>query len=221
MPDIVLISTEHRESGNCNSDELCKIFESINPDVIFEEETDDDKYRSYYNVNNSFKSLEVQAIIKHKQKHKIRHIPVDAKPNKYLSFNEWDYIFNTFNKYVAYKQIVKDHCTLRDKDGFAYLNSKKCIELFAKMKNIERQIIEFSAVNKNELLRIYELFHREHDYRENTMLLNIYNFTKENQYNQAVFLLGFAHRNSVEQRIKEFQKKESLELSWTFYNKAD
>jgi hypothetical protein len=221
MHNITLISTEHRSSGKCNSDELCTILESINPNVIFEEETDDDKYISYYSDSNSFKSLEVQAIIKHKQKHTIRHIPVDAKPNQYLSFKEWDYLFNTFNKYVAYKQIVKDHCALRDKDGFDYLNSKKCAELFVKMKNIERQIIEFSAVDKNELFRIYELFHREHDYRENTMLLNIYNFTKENQYNQAVFLLGFAHRNSVEQRIKEFQTKESLKLSWTFYNNTD
>ena len=41
MFNIVLISTEHREFGNCNSDELCKILESINPDVIFEEEPND------------------------------------------------------------------------------------------------------------------------------------------------------------------------------------
>jgi hypothetical protein len=220
MPNIILISTEHRESGNCNSDELCKIFESINPDVVFEEETDDEKYRSYYNDANSFKSLEVQAIIKYKQKHKISPVPVDAKPNQYLSFNEWDYLFNSFNRYAAYKQIVKDHCALRDKDGFAYLNSERCSELVVKMKNTERQIIEFSAGNRNELSRIYELFHKEHDHRENTMLLNIYNFTKVNRYNQAVFLLGFAHRNSVEQKISEFRTNENVKLSWTFYNDA-
>jgi len=218
MPNVIIISTEHRESGNCNSDELCKIFESIKPEVIFEEETDDDKYRSYYDEANSFKSLEVQTIIKYKLKHDIRNVPVDAKPNQYLSFHEWDYLFNTFNKFVAYKQIIMDHCALRDKDGFAYLNSAKCSELFVKMKNMERQIIEFSAVNKNELFRIYELFHKEHDHREKEMLQNIHNFSKENQYKQAVFLLGFAHRNSIEQRIKDFQIKENPKLSWTFYN---
>jgi hypothetical protein len=113
---------------------------------------------------------------------------------------------------------MKDHCALRDKDGFAYLNSAKCSELFVKMKNTERQIIEFSAVNKNELLRIYELFHKEHDHREKEMLQNIYKFSKENQYKQAIFLLGFAHRNSVEQKIMKCQTKQNLKISWTFYD---
>lgn len=218
MSNVILISTEHRESGNCNSSALCKILEFLKPDVIFEEETDDDKYRSYYNDVNSFKSLEVQSILKYKQKHEIRHIPVDAIPNQYLSFNEWDYLFNTFNKYISYQQMAKEHCMLRDQHGFAYLNSKRCSELFAKMKITERQLIEFGGINKNELLRIYKLFHAEHDYRENVMLANIYNFSKEIQYSQAVFLLGFAHRNSIIRKIIEHRTKENLEIDWTFYN---
>ena len=36
--EIVLISTVHQEIGKCNSEELYKIIESINPDVIFLEE---------------------------------------------------------------------------------------------------------------------------------------------------------------------------------------
>ncbi len=216
MASVILISTEHRESGNCNSGELCKIFESINPDVIFEEETNDDKYQSYYNDANSFKSLEVQAIIKYKQKHSIRHIPVDATPNQYLSFHDWDYLFNTFNKYDAYKQIVKEHCTLRDKFGFAYLNGEKCSDIFNKMKIAEKQIIEFSGINKNELARIYALFHQEHDYRENMMLTNIYNFGRENHYKQGVFLIGFAHRSSIVKKIKNYQANGNAKICWTF-----
>jgi hypothetical protein len=218
MYNITLISTEHIESGKCNPDELHKIIESIAPDVIFEEETNDDKFHKYYNEENSFKSLEIQCIKKYLQNHDIKHIPVDIVPNQYLNFQEWDYMFDTFNKYVAYKKIVKDHCTLRDNEGFAYLNSKKCSELFEKMKITEKQILEFSGINKNELLRIYELFHKEHDNRENAMLLNIYNYSKENQYNQAVLLLGYAHRNSMQQKIKGHETKENLKLNWTFYN---
>lgn len=37
MYNIILIGTAHIENGQCNSDELYKIIESINPDVIFEE----------------------------------------------------------------------------------------------------------------------------------------------------------------------------------------
>lgn len=218
MYNVTLISTEHKESGKCNSDELYRIIEYISPEVIFEEETDDNTFKQYYSEETSFIPLEIQCIKKYMQNHNIKHIPVDIGVNQYLTFKEWDYMFDTFKKYAVYKQIVKEHCTLRDKEGFAYLNSEKCLELFDKMKVTEKQLIEFSGINKNELLRIYKLFHKEHDNRENAMLLNIYNYSKENQYNQAVFLLGYAHRKSIMQKIQEYETKEELKLKWSFYN---
>ena len=216
MCNVTLISTEHRESGKCNHDELHKIIESLNPDVIFEEERNDDTFQKYYSEEYSFNSLEVQCIKKYLQNHNIKHIPVDIELNQ--AFEEWDYMFYTFKKYNVYKQILNEHCALRDKDGFTYLNSEKCSELFDKMKTAERQIIEFSGINKNELIRIYDLFHKEHDNRENAMLLNIYNYSKENSYNQAVFLLGYAHRKSMMQKIMEYKKKEDFKLNWIFFN---
>jgi hypothetical protein len=217
MYNVTLISTEHEESGECNSDELYKIIESISPEVIFEEETNDDKFQKYYNDESSFKSLEVQCIIKYLQNHNIKHIPVDCESNKYLTFKEWDYLFETFKSYIAYQKIVKDHCTLRDKEGFGYLNSNNCSDLFEKMKATEKRLLEFSGINKKELLRIYELFQKEHDSRENEMLLNIYKYSKKNKYSQAVFLLGYAHRNSIIKKIIELETKENLKLKWTFY----
>ena len=86
------------------------------------------------------------------------------------------------------------------------------------MKITEKQLIEFSGINKDILLHIYQLFHKEHDNRENVMLQNIYNYSKENQYNQAVFLLGYAHRKSIEQKISEYETKEKFKLNWIFYN---
>lgn len=222
MYKITLISTEHRESGKCNSDELYKIIVSINPDVIFEEETDDEKFQKYYYIENSFSSLEVQCIKKYLQNHDIKHIPVDIKSN--FNYREWDYMFDVFKKYNVYKQILKEHCTLRDKDGFSYLNSKKCTDLFNKTKGVERQLIDFSGINKNALLRTYDSFHKEHHTRENAMLLNIYNYSKENQYNQAVFLLGYAHRKSIIEKITAYEQTENFKLNWTFYhdkNKTD
>lgn len=216
MYNITLISTEHRESGKCNSDELYKIIETLNPDVIFEEETNDEKFQEYYNKENSFNSLEVQSIKKFIQNHNIKHIPVDIKTN--FNYREWDYMFETFKKYNVYKQTIKEHCELRDKDGFSYLNSEKCMELFDKMKTTERQLIEFSGINRNELLRIYNSFHKEHDNREDAMLLNIYNYSKQNQYNQAVFLLGYAHRKSIIEKIRKYEPTENFKLNWTFYD---
>ena len=74
MCKVTLISTEHRESGKCNSDELRKIIESIYPEVIFEEQPDDEKYHSYYNGEDSSESLEIQTILKYKRDHDVSHI---------------------------------------------------------------------------------------------------------------------------------------------------
>jgi hypothetical protein len=218
MNNITLISTEHRTSGKCSPDELYKIIESINPEVIFEEETNDDTFHKHFNdVQNSSLSLEIQCIKKYLQNHNVKHIPVDIEPNQYLSFSEWDYMFNTFRKYDMYKRIEKQHCAFRDIEGFAYLNSKKCLELFDEIKITEKQLIEFSGINKNSLLQIHQLFHKEHDNRENEMLLNIFNYTKENQYSEAVFLLGYAHRKSMMKKIQRSEEKGELKLNWTFY----
>lgn len=215
LRNITLISTEHKESGKCSSDELHRILETINPDVIFEEETDDDKFQNYYANESSFTSLEIDCIKKYLKNHNIKHIPVDINSN--FNYNELDYMFESFNKYDVYKEAIKEHCRLRDKEGFYYLNSEKCIELFDKTKAIEKQLIEFSGVKKNILLRIYTSFHKEHENRENTMLQNILNYSLANHFNQGVFLLGYAHRKSIIEKIEKFQFNEEIKLNWKFY----
>ncbi len=94
--------------------------------MIFEEETDDDRYHSYFNDENAFKSLEVQTIIKYKRDHDVRNIPVDGDQEQYLSFKETEYMDNYLKQYNVYKQIIREHCSLRNKYGFAYLNSERC-----------------------------------------------------------------------------------------------
>ncbi len=53
---------------------------------------------------------------------------------------------------------------------------------------------------------------------KNKMLDNIYQYSKENRYDKAVFLLGSAHRNSIMQKVPQYVKKETPQLTWTFYN---
>ncbi len=48
------------------------------------------------------------------------------------------------------------------------------------------------------------------------MLYNIYSYSKENQYNQAVFFIGAAHQNSIIKKIAEYQTIENL--NWSFYS---
>jgi hypothetical protein len=90
--------------------------------------------------------------------------------------------------------------------------------LFDKVKEFEEAIIPQTNLKKDYLLRIYKLYREEHDNRENKMLLNIYDYSKENPFDQAAFLIGAAHRNSIVKKITECDKKEKLKLNWALHN---
>jgi pheromone shutdown protein TraB len=216
MHNITLIGTFHSENEKCNSDELYKIIKSISPEVIFEE-LPNNLFDRFYNGNQiSDEPLEVKCIKKYLQNHNIKHIPVDIDVSPKLSSSEINYMFDTFRKYDVYRKLDNEQNLLTAQYGFAYLNSNKCSELFDKKKITEKNLMGFE-INKNILFHIYKLFHEEQDNRENEMLKNIYNYSKENQYNQAVFLIGSAHRNSLMQKITEYETKNKIKLNWTFY----
>src|SRR5690606_39983925 len=106
------------------------------------------------------------------------------------------------------KKIGNEQYFLMAQEGFAYLNNEKCSGLIDKKKVAEKNLMGFE-INKNTLFRIYKSFHEGQDNRENAMLQNIYNYSNENQYNQAVFLIGSAHRNSIIQKITRSEEHTS------------
>lgn len=218
MYKITLIGTQHLECGKCNSDELYKIIESINPEVIFEE-LSSKLFDLIYNVNSHNLSpdllTEIKCIKRYVHDHSIKHFPVDIDTRD-ISDKEQNWMFDTFEKYDDYNKIDNKQSLLTAQYGFNFLNSDKCLHL-SELKNfIIKNIIEVD-VNKNELFRVHQLFNRQEDTRENAMLLNIYNYSKENLYNQAVFLVGSAHRTSIMQKIAEYEKLSDINLNWTMY----
>ncbi|OQP51212.1 hypothetical protein A4R26_29815 [Niastella populi] len=76
MYNVILIGTRHEAIGKCNADELCKIIERINPDVIFEEIPP--SYFDTFYINKSRRNLETDSINKYLESHIIKHIPVDS-----------------------------------------------------------------------------------------------------------------------------------------------
>lgn len=218
MQSIIIISTEHMESGKCNSDELLKIIESIKPDVIFEEEPDDEKYHSYYSVPNSFKSLEIRAIIKYKQNHSLLNIPVDKPINEYASIFLLDNFTKLFNRFPEHTKLVKEHCNLRDNNGFIYLNSEECAVLNEKINLVENQIISKITTAENKINTLYEFFQQEVNARESKMIENIYEFSKSNKFKKAVFFIGYRHRESLRKKVFESATLNINEIQWVFYN---
>jgi len=232
MYNITLIGTIHSENGQCNSDELYKIIESINPEVIFDElpprfsnmfysDTFDIHYAKSILLNRQppVLPLEVKCIKKYKQNYDIKIFPVDIdllkKSNKYQQ--EIYFMISTFLEYEDFKNLDNEKETLIVQEGFHYLNSDKFLDYLEKKEVIEKKIIE-SDFHKNRLVEIYNIFHSEQYHkRENAMLQKIYYYSKENQYNQAVFLIGAEHKKSILQKITEYEKLSDIKLDWTMY----
>ncbi|HMK18316.1 MAG TPA: hypothetical protein VK492_08955 [Chitinophagaceae bacterium] len=212
MYNITLIFTHHGDLGEkCNSDELYKIIKSINPEVIFWEFPavlfdmlcKEEGHSNYTPETKTFKWL--------LQNSSIKHFPVDIDSNPNLSFDE---IENTFKKYHVYKNLIDDIQNGIELDGYTFLNSKKCEKLYEEKKIMEKKFLRF--IGFTGLIHMYKLFYEEVDDREYAIIKNIYNHSKENQYNHGVLIIGAAHRPSLKQKIKEHKTKEKLKLNWIF-----
>jgi hypothetical protein len=219
MYNITLVSTRHEELGECNSSELYKIIETIDPEVIFEE-IPPSFFDKYY-VHKSHSNLETDTINKYLETHKIEHNPVDSDnmPSESL-FQNHKYILgriegladvNGFNY-----RTCTDTCSAQvQKHGFKYLNSIYCINCHDEIHDaIEKGL---QNLNDDKLFETCELWKEINEKRENEMLENIYNYSKDHSYARAIFTVGSADRKSIMQKIQEYERKEELKLNWSFY----
>ena len=217
MKNITLIFTKHRESGNCNIIELLKIFESIQPEVIFEE-ISPDRYDDYYK-ENSVSSLETNTIKKYMSENKIKHIPVDKNfdmeeiKRQFDNFTYLNKIF--FDNSSEYCYIWDNILYMTNIKGFEYLNSENYTRHTEELHFLENDMINF--FKNEELINRYNLWLSNLNERENEMINNIYNFSNENDFNKAIFCIGAEHKLSIIKKISEKSNNENI-INW-IYNK--
>ena len=213
MYNITLLSSFHIELGKCNSNELYKIIEEIQPEVIFEE-LSRDIFNMIYTERFPPQSLEAITSKKYLKQYKIKHIPVDTcEKNEADFFNGYDIISN---RSIQYTELFKQQISLIGQHGYLFLNSESHLELLDKMHIIEEDVL--SDINDFKLSNSYKLEMNLHDRRENKMLQNIYNYSKQYPYDRALFICGAEHRNPLIKKIQEYEKKGKPNLNWSFYN---
>ena len=210
MYNITLISTIHKENGNCNSNELLKIIENIRPDVIFLEAFEENYTKYDQMIFSQFgvykERLELKTIQKYSQNYSFEYVPVlDIG----LS-DEFETKTKIVSKNTEFQKLLDNYNSLEKEGGFKFLNSEESIILQEEMRQWENRIID------NEIL--LQRVTTNLDEYENSMLRNIYSFCKKNSFNSAIFMCGAAHRKSIIKKIEEYEKKEPLKLNWTFYN---
>jgi hypothetical protein len=217
MYDITIVCTHHSEIGNCNSDDLYKIIESINPDVIFEE-LPQDLFDKVYAVDQFDNQLppEIKTVKKYLLTHKIDHIPVDTGVNENSCNSETQHMFALFQRFAIYKNLQDQQKKLIIKNGYDFLNSKRCEELHMQQIIIERSLLP--SLMKSQLYQAHESFYEELDSREHEIVKNIYNYSKQKQYNQGLLLIGSGHRKTIFEKIEIYKTQEDIKLNWLLYS---
>jgi hypothetical protein len=216
MYNITLIGTYHKERGICNLTELYKIIEKINPEVIFEEISP--SHLDAYCKDKNKSKLETDTIIKFMENHQIEHIPIDYDNVPPDSFFRSDrYMHGRVERFsYGYRNIVDTISFYTEKYGFKYLNSIDNMNLNEELDNeIEETLKMF---NDEKLFQIRKSWNDITEKRENVMITNIYNYSKEHKYNIGLFLIGAAHRGSIINKIQKFVEIEDIKLNWNYCN---
>lgn len=222
MFSIILICTRHEEHGSCNSLELLKIIESIKPEVIFEELSYANFDKCYH--ENTLTTLETNAIKIYLLNHNIKHIPVDTYNLPRTYDEEVESMYNKIlNNNLSVesndlRRLIDKQMFLVNQYGFSFLNSNENDELFEQFNTLNEKII--SILNSENLFRIYKLDKEIKEKREDEILNNIYNYSRDHNYNKAILFIGSGHRKSMIRKIEDYKLKEKIILNWTVYNSA-
>jgi len=213
MCNITLICTMHREIGKCNSNELYNIIEKVNPEIIFEEfdisRTDNEYYKNGHYKYQESCSVETTTIMKYLENHQVIHIPVDTYDSPDIPNDMYPKISNVSEEY---NNLVKMNFLLSCQHGFPYLNSIECSDILEKIRNLEIEIIEH--LNDKILFDTYKSWQLVTDNRDNEMVKNIYHYSENHCYNNAIFIIGAEHRKSILYKVQEYERKNNFKINW-------
>lgn len=212
MYDVNVIFSVHQECGKCNTEELYKIIEGIRPDVIFEE-------LDYIDFNYAYKeqkpfTLETETINKFLQNYNIEHIPVDtykaADYTKEISINAEKFLSENSSEY---KKLISIHKKFTSEYGFDFLNSKQYYDLIREVRTQEE--ILYKSTDNEEYKSNCAIELKANNNREIEIIKNIYLYSKEHEYNKAIFIFGVYHSYGLKKKIQEY-KEEETKLNWIF-----
>lgn len=210
---IILISTAHKTHGKCNVNNLLKILIKVKPEVVFIESSP--KFINQVHNSKRPASLELTACIELKKYNPFRLLAIDSYPDSVNLDgvkNKISQIFNDIQKSNPEYSLLSEQIKINEFNyGFDYLNSQKSINDFERMNEIESIFVKNSA-NK-DALDVYNYWLSFNKNREIEMLENIIDYSNNNNFNNAVFLCGAAHRKSLIDKIK---LNKNTKIEWLF-----
>jgi len=215
IQNITLIASAHEEMGELNSNTLYEILVGINPEIIFEELPFPRIKENIlkFNIN----SIESHAIDKYIESYNITHVSVDYDFSYILEEINCTYriLYDIIGNDEKIKMLnLKKNFSI-GRYGFKYLNSNDCLCIIEQIKSIEKDII----INRNDkgLTCLFCLLEKINKKREYEMVKNIFEYSSKNDYNDAVFIFGIAHKKSIFEIIEDIKNKYKVNIKWKLY----
>lgn len=157
-------------------------------------------------------TLELNSIKKLSEFHSFYFVPVDTYPPLSTNIrNQIEEIKISLKKDEKFTKVWRKNEEHTHLLGFEYLNSDENNKQFDKILKRINYIIP--RLGTSEYSITFKKWLNFHDKRENTMLENINSYVEKNEFENAVFLCGSAHRKSITNRINE---KKNTRLKWNF-----
>ncbi|MCF8068295.1 MAG: hypothetical protein K9L30_06895 [Desulfobacterales bacterium] len=212
MKSITLVCTVHKENGAANASNLYKILDQVQPEIIFLEVTPDD-FKNY----RTAPGLEPKAVLEYKRNLDVTLIPVDLKIIDKNIHTKFQRLFGVIdaNSTVEYQKKYQDIQKRVYESGFFYLNSDQCSKDHAELNSQDFKTVR--KVNDPEIMELYEYWNAMISLRESEMINGIYEYSRNNAFQKAVFLVGAAHRDSTITKIEETSGHSLTNIEWQCY----
>lgn len=211
MKIVSLIGTFHAETGRANVSELQSLLERLRPEVAFLEVPA--AWGQEEIENHS--SLETGALSRYRATHSLALVPVDAPtpPESFFRSSKrlFDYIERASDKH---RQLVDKNKSRITAEGFSYLNSELHEHFQSEMHDEILRILEMRR--DPSLTQDYEAWRSQNDLRDIEMISNIEGYSRENEFDRGVFLVGAAHRPSIVKKSRERFLAGLSDVQWSY-----
>jgi hypothetical protein len=216
MFNVTVIFTRHTEEGNCNSRELLKIVNSIQPEVIFEELLPSVFDQIYLYQNRT--TLESNTVKFYSARNDIEHIPVDTFVCPEDFYTRKNHLLDVIGKHlytsVGLNTAFNRHVHHVEVDGFSFLNSALNDALMDELAEQEKQILAEMA--DDNLNQIAKLIKEVHSLREDEIIENIYKYASQNSFHTGILFIGAGHKKSMKTKIANLVNREGVEVMWHY-----
>lgn len=220
MYNVAVLFTRHDAIGMCNSDELWKMLQSLQPEVIFEE-IGHSVYDQIY-VQQNRTTLESNAVKLYLLTNDVEHIPVDTfdRPDDYYRGRNHlaDVLQKYFNKSGRLNRAFNQLVSHASRGGFPFLNSDQYDAMMDELEEVENIILKELADDKlNEMAQFKNEVNSK---RDEVMIDNIYRFAAERTFQTGIFLIGAGHRRSIKSKLDKIAPRYGVEIRWHFLSNS-